>query len=343
VPDQIVEAMERSLWGPYEAGHNPAVAYMAHLREPVRALPKPLAWYALAEGLAGVKHAALAAAGFRCERLGAFAYYTYALPPAAGAGAGSASAAGSGRPGTEPIFFAHGVGLGLLPYLGFVLKLAALGRPVIAIEYPHLAMRWTPHIPTVDEASWGASARASGGGPQGQRLGAPGVLFRCCRLGGRPRARGSLAAAAGLAAAKPSLAALPRPPTHNPNKPALPSPNQNKPALPPPNPYKPALLPPNPIERRAGRRGDAGHPGPPRHPPRRTRGALVRHLLPQPPEPPRAATGGGDDADRPRVHGGRPRGGAGARRRRAPAPLPASRCPLYRAASNAPPPTAQRH
>ncbi|GBF95505.1 hypothetical protein Rsub_07855 [Raphidocelis subcapitata] len=157
VPDQILDAMERSLWGPYEDGHNPDVSFMSHLREPVRALPKPLAWYGLAEGLGGVKHAVLLAAGFRCQRWGAFAYYTLGLPPAPAAGDAAADAAGRGAAGaaaaagSEPIFFAHGVGLGLLPYLGFVLKLAALGRPVVAIEYPHLAMRWTPHIPTVDE------------------------------------------------------------------------------------------------------------------------------------------------------------------------------------------------
>lgn len=38
-----------------------------------------------------------------------------------------------------------------LPYLHFVVKLAALGRPVIAIEYPHLAMRWIKDIPNVEQ------------------------------------------------------------------------------------------------------------------------------------------------------------------------------------------------
>ncbi len=137
--------VEDRLWSPYEEGSNPGAPYMAHLREPLRALPKPLAWYLLAEGLAGVKHAVLTAAGFACRRHAGFSYYTLNTPPH-----GAAACEGDDERAT-PIFFAHGVGLGLLPYLQFVLKLAALGRPVIAIEYPHLAMRWSQFIPTVDQ------------------------------------------------------------------------------------------------------------------------------------------------------------------------------------------------
>jgi hypothetical protein len=147
VPDVILSEMESHFWSDYAPGRNPDLPYMAHLREPLRALPKPLAWYALAEGLGGIKHAVLRAAGFRCERHAGFTYYTLGLPAAADVAAGRAAAPG----GEPPIFFAHGVGLGLLPYVKFVLKLAAMGRPVIAIEYPHLAMRWTSFIPTVDQ------------------------------------------------------------------------------------------------------------------------------------------------------------------------------------------------
>jgi len=158
--------------GIYSEGHNPDLKYLAHLREPLRALPKPLVWYLVAEGLAGVKHAVLAAAGFKWGRRDGFLYYTLRLPSAAEAAVAAAAAAAAGSPSPQqqeqqqqrrhggasaddessaPIFFAHGVGLGLLPYLFFVLKLAALGRPLIAIEYPHLAMRWTRFIPTVDQ------------------------------------------------------------------------------------------------------------------------------------------------------------------------------------------------
>ncbi|KAI8475128.1 MAG: Alpha/Beta hydrolase protein, partial [Monoraphidium minutum] len=147
VPDILLREIE-SVWGnPYGEGRNADLKYMAHLDEPLRALPKPLAWYALAEGLGGVKHAVLAAAGFACERQGGFTYYTYRLP-ARGAASPAAAAAHAAAP---PLVFCHGVGLGLLPYVQFVLKLAALGRPVVAVEWPHLAMRWSTFIPTVDE------------------------------------------------------------------------------------------------------------------------------------------------------------------------------------------------
>jgi len=52
-----------------------------------------------------------------------------------------------------PILFCHGVGLGLAPYVPLVQRLAATGRPVIALEFKHLAMRWTRRVPTVEEVA----------------------------------------------------------------------------------------------------------------------------------------------------------------------------------------------
>jgi hypothetical protein len=43
------------------------------------------------------------------------------------------------------------VGAGLLPYIPFLLRTTALGRPLLAVEYKHLSMRWTDHIPTAPE------------------------------------------------------------------------------------------------------------------------------------------------------------------------------------------------
>jgi hypothetical protein len=51
----------------------------------------------------------------------------------------------------HPIIFLHGVGAGLLPYIPFLLRTTALGRPLLAVEYKHLSMRWTDHIPTAPE------------------------------------------------------------------------------------------------------------------------------------------------------------------------------------------------
>lgn len=54
-----------------------------------------------------------------------------------------------------PILFLHGVGAGLLPYIPFIHRLMSLGHPLIAVEYRHLAMRWTYFVPTVDEVAEG--------------------------------------------------------------------------------------------------------------------------------------------------------------------------------------------
>jgi hypothetical protein len=51
----------------------------------------------------------------------------------------------------HPVVFLHGVGGGLLPYIPFLLRVTALERPVMAVEYKHLSMRWTDHIPTAPE------------------------------------------------------------------------------------------------------------------------------------------------------------------------------------------------
>jgi pimeloyl-ACP methyl ester carboxylesterase len=145
--------MERNLWAPYADGDaNPELDFMRHLKEPLRVHYRPLGWYLLAEGLALVKHTVLTAAGFACSKRDGFLYYTYGRFN----GNQQQQQASSGEQAADqetPLFFAHGVGLGLLPYLDFVLRLAALGRPVIAIEYPHLAMRWARRVPSIDEGT----------------------------------------------------------------------------------------------------------------------------------------------------------------------------------------------
>eukprot|EP00892_Ulva_mutabilis_P006768 jgi/Ulvmu1/4463/UM002_0188.1 len=57
----------------------------------------------------------------------------------------------------EPIVFLHGVGFGLLPYLGFVHKLlrAFSGHPVIVLEVRHVSLRLCTQAKTVDELTKG--------------------------------------------------------------------------------------------------------------------------------------------------------------------------------------------
>jgi hypothetical protein len=40
------------------------------------------------------------------------------------------------------------VGIGNLPYLGFIKKLIATGRRVICMDARHISMRWCSYIPT---------------------------------------------------------------------------------------------------------------------------------------------------------------------------------------------------
>lgn len=57
--------------------------------------------------------------------------------------------------------FLHGVGAGLLPYIPFLLRVTALGRPVLAVEYKHLSMRWTDFIPTAPQVTAQGDSRAA--------------------------------------------------------------------------------------------------------------------------------------------------------------------------------------
>ncbi|GBF96822.1 hypothetical protein Rsub_09678 [Raphidocelis subcapitata] len=69
-------------------------------------------------------------------------------------GDGPARSGGGGSGSVDvPMLLLHGVGMGLLPYLGLLANLAATGRTVIAVEFRHVAMRWSSWTPTVDEAA----------------------------------------------------------------------------------------------------------------------------------------------------------------------------------------------
>ncbi len=50
-----------------------------------------------------------------------------------------------------PLVLLHGVGMGLLPYLGLLVGLAAAGHPLLAPQWRHVSMRLCLSVPTVDE------------------------------------------------------------------------------------------------------------------------------------------------------------------------------------------------
>lgn len=73
----------------------------------------------------------------------------------------------------EPLVLLHGVGLGLLPYLGLLLTLArSSGRPLLAPVWRHVSLRLSPGLPTVEECADGvAAALAAHGASRGVLLG----------------------------------------------------------------------------------------------------------------------------------------------------------------------------
>lgn len=142
--EAMVARLEKAWGREFAPGKaNPDLKLMAHLREPVRAHWRPLAFYLGTEVIALAKHCAMLAAGWKAGKTatttGGATYYTY----------GDVS---SNSATTPPILFCHGVGLGLAPYVPLIQRLAATGRPVIAVEFKHLAMRWTRRVPTVEDA-----------------------------------------------------------------------------------------------------------------------------------------------------------------------------------------------
>jgi len=132
----------------FDPGFNPALAYMTHIWEPLQCNWRPAAFYMMGEVMAGLKHVLLLAAGFTCWSWNSFTYYTRDIQ--------SPTAVISRQSPINlntPLLFCHGVGAGLLPYFHWLVCLAATGHPVLAMEYRHLAMRWTSFMPTVEDVA----------------------------------------------------------------------------------------------------------------------------------------------------------------------------------------------
>eukprot|EP00955_Chlamydomonas_euryale_P034206 349715-Chlamydomonas_euryale.AAC.18 len=142
LPDQLVSEIEAA-WGvSFGEGYNAGLPFMAHLWQDLRCNYRPMLFYIGIEALFALKHCLLLATGFRAAELGGFVYYSRGLPPAP---------ARDGCSSPTPVLFLHGVGLGLLPYLPFVWRLATTAQPVLAVESNHLGMRWVDGLPEADD------------------------------------------------------------------------------------------------------------------------------------------------------------------------------------------------
>eukprot|EP00850_Spirogloea_muscicola_P000738 SM000003S10983 [mRNA] locus=s3:146227:149981:+ [translate_table: standard] len=139
--DDIIGRVE-SAWGlRFEPGRNPDVQFMAHTREPLRALHHPLMLYVWAELVARFTHLVMLVLGFKRHSIAGDAIHYWHRP-----GPG-----GIGEPAAPARVFVHGLGIGITPYLSFIHMLAKdHSSATVVLELPHIALRLTPTIPSVD-------------------------------------------------------------------------------------------------------------------------------------------------------------------------------------------------
>lgn len=137
----------------FQAGFNKAIRSMRLNLDPpsCNTQQRPLFYYALTDGLIGglVTPAVMRARGFTLHRLstspssaGLSYWYHPGMPRSPAEESGGAEDATARRP-TTPLVFVHGVGIGPLPYAGFISRMLANadGAPVMVIELPFVAQR----------------------------------------------------------------------------------------------------------------------------------------------------------------------------------------------------------
>lgn len=145
----MVQRVEEVADHQFPEGRNPNLKFMAHLWEPIRHLYRPATFYLSMELLALVGRAMLRAIGMkRFSHRGIAYYYKGNHPPRTTTVVGGATDAPSAK---LPLVFLHGVGMGLLPYLTFLIALVATEHPVLAVEFKHIAMRWCSDVPSSEE------------------------------------------------------------------------------------------------------------------------------------------------------------------------------------------------
>lgn len=150
--EDMVDSLERAWSITFAPGRTPNLRLHTHLWEPLRFHYRPLLLYVIFELLTWLEHAVLLCCGFRGHNALGVKYYSYGLTPGSGGGPCSVPAA------RKAVVFLHGVGIGLLPYILFLLRVAACNQPVVAFEFKHLSMRLCGDIPRIEDLMSGMIA-----------------------------------------------------------------------------------------------------------------------------------------------------------------------------------------
>eukprot|EP00884_Botryococcus_braunii_P016768 jgi/Botrbrau1/3775/Bobra.0183s0010.1 len=175
--EKFVRRIEQA-WGvSFPEGRNHEIGFMAHLWEPLRVFPKPLIFHLVCEAVMLCCHGLLLAMGFKRMDCQGLTYWLRkpkvtrmtdgAYMPDSGSDADSddgnpsllkniyrrgdsvssfrrsEDAESSVLPSDRPLFFIHGVGFGLLPYIGFIWQIlqACSSHPMLLLEVPHVSIR----------------------------------------------------------------------------------------------------------------------------------------------------------------------------------------------------------
>uniref|UniRef100_A0A7S4RDE2 AB hydrolase-1 domain-containing protein n=2 Tax=Alexandrium monilatum TaxID=311494 RepID=A0A7S4RDE2_9DINO len=126
----------------------PLLPCMRHNLEPLRYRHFPLSMYVFTQGLLGVlTDRSLHRLGFRPYVAGRLWRYWLWRPR-------GLAPAGQGL----PVFFVHGVGVGLLPYLGLLRVLMERGVPVFLLEVPFISMKIDTEVPAAADTARAAGA-----------------------------------------------------------------------------------------------------------------------------------------------------------------------------------------
>eukprot|EP00475_Leptophrys_vorax_P041145 TRINITY_DN77526_c0_g1_i1.p1 TRINITY_DN77526_c0_g1~~TRINITY_DN77526_c0_g1_i1.p1 ORF type:complete len:825 (+),score=16.65 TRINITY_DN77526_c0_g1_i1:259-2475(+) len=129
-----------------------AIEFMAHTREPLRAVVHPLAFYAWGHTVGLLTAIALSSLHFRKHITPSGLHYWYRAGKRV-----RKTAAPSPTDGCDSVVLVHGLGVGVTPYLAFLhmLMTAFDRKPFFVVELPHLACQLSATCPTVEELTDG--------------------------------------------------------------------------------------------------------------------------------------------------------------------------------------------